>query len=240
MDIIALAFDLARAVEAFVQRARRFFYDVMLSGHVCPRCGGRPAMIAESRCRCTACGHTFNPTVAFQRCSACGSKPKLRMTRYECRACGRDVPSRFVFDGLVFDSEYFRQRMAESRQRKQQRREEVRAMLAETRSEVLEVPAGDLQSVPGLVEALDGLVGGPEASALLPLAKGFDLKRYETHLQAHIGPIETCFDEIPPLEDDARRDRIWRFVAIVFMAHAGLIEVWQEGQEILVMQHGHD
>ena len=48
------------------------------------------------------------------------------------------------------------------------------------------------------------------------------------------------FDEIPPLEDDARRDRIWRFVAIVFMAHAGAIEIWQEGEAIMVMQHVHD
>ena len=161
MDIIALAFQLARAVEAYVERVRAFFHEVMLSGYACPVCGGALAMTAGSRCRCTSCGDAFDPTLAFQRCSACGGRPRLRISRYQCRGCGRDVLSRFVFDGVVFDREYFRQRMAESRQRKQERREEVRALLAETRSEALDAPAADLHAVPGLIEALNGLVGGP-------------------------------------------------------------------------------
>ena len=68
IDIIKLAFDLATAVQAFIAHARRFCYEVMLSGFACERCGGALAMIAESRCRCSACGHVFDPTVAFQRC----------------------------------------------------------------------------------------------------------------------------------------------------------------------------
>jgi hypothetical protein len=73
-------------------------------------------------------------------------------------------------------------------------------------------------------------------SAWLPLATGFDLSRYETHLEAHIGPIEMSFDDLPPLEEDARLDRIWRFIAIIFMAHAGLIEITRDAGAIMVMR----
>ena len=179
---------------------------------------------------------TFDPTVAFQRCSSCGGSPRLRVCRYQCRRCGADVLSRFVFDGHPFDREYFRQRMAESRERKREQRERACEMVVKSRSEVVAPPAADLESVPGLADALDGLVGAPEMVAWLPLATGFDLSRYQTHLEAHIGPIEVYFDDLPPLDDNARLDRIWRFVAIIFLAHACLIEVWQDGSDVMVMQ----
>ena len=240
MDIVALAFELAGLVEALVARARRFCYEVALSRHPCPRCAGRLEMIAESRCRCLSCNDVFDPTAAFQRCDRCGGTPRLSICRYRCSGCGRGVASRFVFDGLVFDREYFRRRMAESRQRKAERHQGLRELLIEVRSETVVAPAADLEAIPGLSDALDGLVLGPEVAALVPLCRGFDLKRYEAHLEAHIGPIEMCFDEIPPLDEDARMDRIWRFVAVVFMAHAGRIEICQDGQEILVMQRDID
>ena len=231
-----MAFELTRAVEALMKHTRRFYYEVMLWGHTCPQCGGRPVMLAEGQCRCTACGHAFDPTLAFQQCAACDGRPRLRRSRYQCSQCGAEVLSRFLFDGIVFDREYFRKRMAESRERKQQQREAASTVVAATRSEAVEPPMVDLESVPGLVKALDGLSVGPEIMAWLPLCQGFDLERYERHLQAHIGAIELCFDDIPPLEEDARKDRIWRFVAIVFMAHEGAIDVWQEGETIMVMK----
>jgi len=66
------------------------------------------------------------------------------------------------------------------------------------------------------------------------------LHRYETHVWTHIGPIEVCFDQIPRLEKDVRKDRIWRFVAIIFMAHAGLIEICQQGETLWLSQTGTD
>ena len=30
---------------------------------------------------------------------------------------------------------------------------------------------------------------------------------------------------------------IWRFIAVIFLAHAGVLDVMQHGQEILVMKH---
>jgi len=40
-DMIQLAFSMADAVERLCNRARQFFYHVMLSGHTYPKCGGR-------------------------------------------------------------------------------------------------------------------------------------------------------------------------------------------------------
>lgn len=233
-DIIVRAFDLAKAVEALVRHARNYFFAVMLAGYACPTCEGPVAMVGEGRCRCTACGDTFDPTEAFQQCPNCGGRPRLRICRYRCRRCGRDVRSRFLHDARVFDREYFRQRMAESRERKRERRERVRIMLAGTRSQTVEPGMADLESVPGLVEALNGLVGGNEPAPWAPLAAGFDLNRYQTHLEAHIGSMEISFDKIPSIENDVRLDRVWRFIAIIFMAHAGLLKVRQEGPEIIL------
>ena len=235
-----MAFHLTDVVSAFVQRARRLYYAVMLMGHACPDCDGALVMVGESRCRCRACGRTLDPTVAFQRCSACGGRPVLRIRRYQCSRCREDVPSRFVFQGLVFDAEYFRERMAEFRKRKQAERERLQERVVEDRSNVLDPPVADLESVPGLVDALNNLSLGPELCAWVPLQNGFDLGRYQRHLLAHVGLIQVCFEDLPPLEDNYRLDRIWRFVALIFMDHAGLIQIYQEGRTIWVKQHETD
>jgi len=82
-------------------------------------------------------------------------------------------------------------------------------------------------------------IGAAEALTWQPEA-GFDLKRYQSHVEAHIRDLPVGLDEIPSLTEDARRDLIWRFVAIIFMAHAGLVDVWQEGSTIWVMRHEAD
>lgn len=232
-----LAFELARAVEALVEHTRRFCYEVMLSAYACPTCGASLEMIGESRCRCRGCSHEFDPTVQFQRCPACEGRVRLRICRYLCRDCGADVPSRFVFDGVVFDCEYFRHKMAESRERQRQERVERQEQVVEHRSSPAAPPPMDLASVPGLLEALNGLTAIPDLAAWVPLIQGFDLKRYQTHLEAHLGAFETRFDDLPPLEKDARLDRIWRFITVIFMAHAGLIEISQHGQTILIIKN---
>ena len=144
MNIIAIAFDMAKAVEIFVQKARRFFYSVMLFSHRCPECSGILVMHTEGRCRCVSCGKELDPTVAFQRCSECGGIPMLRLRRYQCKKCGSDIQSRFLFDGLAFDADYFKQKMIESRQRKAEQRERVRQILTESRSSDLPLGAVDL------------------------------------------------------------------------------------------------
>ncbi len=237
MDIIKQAFRLMEMVMGFAGRAKQFYYAIVLLGHRCPKCNGGLVMVAEGLCKCRSCGHKFDPTITFQRCGVCGGTLEFRLRRYRCKQCGTDIASRFLFDGLTFNKEYFRERMAESRQRKKQQRERVRRMLAESRSEALSLPAAELSSVPGLQDALNSLtVDLADLIRWVP-QEGFDLKRYESHIQAHIRDFPISLDEIPPFGEDARKDRIWRFIAIIFLAHFGLIDIWQDGQEIMVMKH---
>jgi len=240
IDIIGLAFSLSERVAEWTQRARYFFYAVVLCGYACPDCGGAVLMVREGVCRCERCEKDSDPTMLFQQCAACGGQPVLSIRRYHCQQCGADVPSRFLFDGLAFDALYFKAKMSESRQRRQDLRERVREMLATSRSRDLVLPPADLAALPGLFDALNGLTGGLEPIPLWLPRDGFDLARYERRLQAHIGPIAIRFDDLPRLSENIRQDRIWRFIAILFLASAGAIELWQEGQTIWVMKHETD
>ena len=239
-QIIERALGLAQAVAGFVSRARQFFHAVMLYGHRCPSCGGSLQMEQERRCRCRCCGDIFDPTAAFQRCPACGGSARLRIRRYECVTCNTEIVSRFLFDGRVFDAAYFRQKMVEHRQRKRELRSRVRQMLSGTRSNAIAVPPAELAGVPGLLEALNSLTAGAEAALTSGIERRFDLHRYQKHIQAHLRPFPTALDDLPPLSENRRLDRIWRFIAIIFLAHAGLASVWQEGENILVKQREAD
>lgn len=239
-QIIQLAFRLTDTVAALKERVRWFYYAVLLMGHSCPRCNAGLIMVHEGQCQCQACDYRFDPTAAFQRCSACGGQPVLRVRRYQCQHCGADIQSRFLFGGFAFDAAYFRERMAEHRRRKAEQRDRVRLMLSETRSEALSSEAADLAVIPGLAEALNSLTTTVwDAESWRP-GEGFDLRRYQSHIQAHLRPFPLSLAEIPPLSEHARKDRIWRFIAILFLAHTGIVEIWQEGQDIMVRQRETD
>ena len=139
-----------------------------------------------------------------------------------------------------FDAEYFRQRMEEHRQRTAGRLERVREMLAVSRSPTLATGPVDLDSAPGLLDALNALLGGTPTALPIVTRSRFDLKAYQAHVHANLGPIARDFDEIPALRSDDRLDRVWRFIAIIFLAHDGRVEVVQEGTEIMVMQRETD
>jgi hypothetical protein len=239
-DIVGMSFSLAERVTRWAEQARRFFYAVMLWDHLCPDCGGDLAMVKDGQCQCEKCGRTFDPTVEFQRCMACGGQTKLSIRRYRCRQCGADVPSRFLFEGLVFDAEYYRQRMIESRQRREELREQVRKMLANSRSLPIGPVEADLGQIPGLIEALNRLTKDLPVRDWPQPRREFDLARYEAHLQAQVGPIAVAFDQLPPLTEDSRQDRIWRFIALLFLDQAQAVDLWQEGPIILVKQHDPD
>jgi hypothetical protein len=237
MNIITLAFDMAKAVEVFMGKARKFFYSVMVCGHRCPKCNGQLIMASEGKCQCVSCKKKFDPTVAFQRCSECGGVPVIKVRRYECKDCDSDIQSKFLFDGLAFDADYFKQKMVESRQRKTEQRERVRQMLAESRSADLPLGAVDLAAIPGLLDALNNLTAGLDNSFAIESRDEFDLKRYEKHIQSHIQDFPISLLEIPPLSENLKKDLIWRFIAVIFLTHAGIIDIRQKGQDIMVIKH---
>ena len=234
MNIIKLAFGMSAAVEKFLTKAKRFYYLVMLFGFRCPKCNGSLAMIAEGRCRCNKCSYEFDPTVVFQRCLKCGGTAILRVRRYQCKDCGEEITSRFLFDGLIFNAEYFKVKMAESRQHRKEQKERVKKMLAECRSDTLPLQATDLDSVPGLADALNGLTAGLTESFEIESRDEFNLKHYENHIQAHIEDFPINLMDIPPLSENTRKDRIWRFIAVIFLAHTRIVDIWQDGQDIMV------
>ena len=237
MNIITVAFDMYATVERFVTKAQRFYYLVMLFGCRCPKCEASLSMVAEGVCRCSSCGYEFDPTVEFQRCSTCGGIPVLRVRRYQCRKCGSDIISTFLFKGVVFNAGYFRQRMAESRQRKKEQKQRVQEMLTQCRSEPLTLDAPDLNSVPGLIDALNSLTTGIEVSIPTELKGKFDLNRYQIHIKSYLDAGPVNLREIQPLTEDLRLDLIWRFIAAIFLDHAGMINVYQQGQSIWVMKN---
>jgi DNA-directed RNA polymerase subunit RPC12/RpoP len=232
-----MARRIAAGVARYAAMARAFFYAVVLSGYRCAQCGGELGMAGEGNCSCTACGWSLDPTATFQRCAGCGGELELRIRRYRCKTCGADVASRFLFDGLVFDAEYFRQKMAEHRVRKRDLRQRVAKTLAQSRSPCLELSAADFSTVPDLAGALDRLHMDLAEFAPWLARKGFDLERCEKHVEQHLKDFPMALDDIPAIGEDRRRSRIWLFIAAVFMAHASLIDLWQEGQAVMLVRH---
>ncbi|MEJ2285976.1 MAG: hypothetical protein P8X85_20565, partial [Desulfobacterales bacterium] len=117
-----------------------------------------------------------------------------------------------------------------------EQRERVREMLAESRSAILPLGAVDLAAVPGLIDTLNSLTAGLDIAFEKDSRDEFDLKCYETHIKAHIRDFSVSLRDIPPLSENLRKDLIWRFIAVIFLAHAGIIDVHQQQEEILVIK----
>ena len=236
LDIISQGQRIAEAVNRFRERVRAYYYQALLCGRICPHCSRRLKMVSEGRCRCLAHAHRFDPTVVFQACSACGGKARLRIRRYKCSRCHAEIVSRFLFDGLIFDSGYFRHKMADHRQRRREKRERIRQLLEASRSSPIVPGVAELSSVPGLLDALNALTERASESDSFEPRNTFDLRRYQSHIRAHLAPIGVAVEEVPLLNEDARLDRIWRFSAAIFLAHTGVLELRQEGQTITLYE----
>jgi hypothetical protein len=181
--LVGAMLDVQGWMAGFKERVKAYYFDVVLSPHQCPVCGGRLKMTAQSTCSCS-CGRTFDPTLEFQRSGCCGARLDRKTFHYACSKCHEVVPSRFIFDERVFDSAYFREMMRESRARVRQRKEEIGRLLMEARSgtlPLLEEP--NLESIHGLSEDLDLFVqqGSEDVPALLKM-----MERFRSSLRARV------------------------------------------------------
>ena len=225
------------AIAAFKENVRALFYLAVLLDHVCPACGGNVRMTREGRCGCERCRRTLDPTVIFQRCPRCDGTLRLNIRRYECRQCGFDVVSRYLFDGLVFDAEYFRRKMAEHREREARRYDELRELPLMNRSGAIDLGGYDLNEMPGLVDALDALVNAHIDHPSPEMRPHFDLRKYQAHLLSCLDENQTSFDDVPVLTENRRQDRIGLFIAMIFLLQTGRVFAFQEKDNILLTLH---
>ena len=225
-------------VSSFKELARAYYFEVVLSLYRCPDCNGKLRMVGVSECSCP-CGKTLDPTITFQQSRCCNARLVRKTFHYACSKCHAIVPSRFLFDERLFDKAYFREMIQEARARERRKKEELKAILAGSRSDtliLLEEPC--LDSIPGLTEALNGLIGAETSGFQNFLSRsGFSLEDYRNHLLSVIGNGSRLFSDISPLIEDCRRDKIWRFVTLIFMRQDREVLLTQYGSDILVERY---
>ena len=227
----------------FKERARAYYFEVVLSPYSCPACGGPLRMTGRSECSCSR-GHTLDPTVAFQRSHCCGAKLVRKTFHYACSGCQKTVPSRFLFNEKMFDKAYFREMMRESRARAEKKREEIRRLLAESRSGTLSLTEEPrLESIPGLVQALDEFIqteSGEACTVSFDTEDCFRMDDYREHLLSTLGWSGIRFSDIPPLIENDHQDRVRRFITLVYMQHnPPEVELTQYASDLLVQRVYH-
>jgi hypothetical protein len=126
--------------------------------------------------------------------------------------------------------------MRESRARAKTKREEVRRLLAGSRSGPLlftEEPL--LESIHGLTEALNDFIGAKIIGGYEFAPKsGFRMNDYRNHILSILGLGSRLFSDIAPIIDDSRRDKVWRFITLIFMTQDREVALTQYGADILV------
>jgi hypothetical protein len=145
----------------------------------------------------------------------------------------------FLFDGVVYDADYFRRRMAESRQRRaDQRRAESEHQSARAWQRTPPVNGFqiDLEQSSGLIEALNQLIGGAPPESVAWVREAFDLAAYERHVLAELHEDDhRSLLKMPGLRGRSDRiERIRLFIACLFLEHAGRVVLDQRPNTIWV------
>ena len=221
-------------VSSFKELARTYYFEVVLSLYRCPDCDGRLKMVGVSECSCS-CGKILDPTLSFQQSSCCNASLVRKTSHYACSKCHEIVPSRFLFDERLFDKAYFREMMQEARARKRRKKEELKVLLAGSKSDallLLEEP--NLDGVQGLTDALNRFIGIRLDPCDFSSASRFRMNDYRNHILSVLGVGARLFSDMPSLLEDRRRDRIWRFVTLIFMQQDGEVSLTQYGADVLV------
>jgi len=226
-------------VDAFKGHAKAFYFEVVLSVHPCPKCRGKLNMTGISTCQCSGCGYAFDPTVEFQQSPCCGSSLLHKTYHYACSRCHRIVHSRFIFDEKIFDKKYFRKMMKESRNRAKKKRDEMKKLLAELRSDVLILnEAPDLKPIPGLLDDLNDFIHHAKdiSGYNFDIENNFSMDDYRDHILSMLTWDSMLFSNITPIVDDRRRDRVRRFITLVFMQNDQEVELTQDAHDIWVQK----
>jgi len=213
-------------------KAKELFYEVMLFQKECPSCGNTDlVMTQDSHCHCRHCQAELDPTMQFQTCPDCDHALILKVYHYWCPSCRHAVRSLFSFDERVFNKEYFREMMRESRQRKKEEIEKMRHLLLEARSPPYSSDAEPVLDNPAQFEQdLEQFIAPLPASQTkeTPIRPFFDLHSYRQHLLDRVQGCVVQFEGVSALVQDARLDRVYRFITAVFLDHEGLLDIEQQ------------
>ena len=68
----------------------------------------------------------------------------------------------------------------------------------------------------------------------------YDYSAYRRHLLSGLGWSPALFSEIHPYSADARRDRIWRFMTLLFMDQAREVDLCQHGSDLMIRRLHHE
>ena len=228
-----------RQVDDFRDKARNFYFDVILSTVKCPKCQGLLHMCGQSQCQCE-CGLILDPTLEFQFSPCCGVRLCRKTFHYACSLCGKTAASRFIFTERVFDANYFKESMRTYRERKQRKREEIRQLLAASRSDRLELmDMPNLDTIPGLVTELDEFIKAHAKTPqdfLIDFDDTFDIAKYRNHILTSLSWNPVVFSGIAPLTDNRRMDRAWRFITLIFMQSDQEVEIVQGENDLLIQR----
>jgi len=225
------------AISKYKDEIQKYYFDVLLNRYRCPRCNNRFNLIAPSKVSCT-CGHSFDPTVEFQRCPDCNGRLARKTYHYACVSCSKIVASKFLFDERVFDNEYFQEKMRMYRKRREREKAKLINFLQASRSEtlILSQPM-DINCMPSFEDDLNKLIGVNQDIDEYKFERAeFVFSDYRSHLLRLLND-EILFDSIEPLDSDERKDKIFRFIALIFMEQDREIWLSQQNDGILVRKH---
>jgi len=233
-DLLSRIEVVENVIESYRVSVRIFYFSVLLSKFRCPQCQGQFQVVGPSSALC-GCGAAFDPTVTFQKSGCCGAILVKRQSHYACNVCGEVVPSIFLFDEIIFDSEYFREKMRLSREQRRREQAETRAILRAERSGTLSTfDEVDLEAIPGLVADLDGLVGARSIEERpQDWERNPSIEDYRRHI-VNLLDAEIVFSSISPLFPEERRDKVYRFISLIFMEQDREVRLSQYGEDILV------
>ena len=72
------------------------------------------------------------------------------------------------------------------------------------------------------------------------IESGFDLDEYRRNIMSLLSWNPVNFSDLKPMIDNLRRDRVRRFVTLVFMEHQKEVELDQDGDEIWIRKVYHE
>ena len=233
-DLLSRMAVVENVIGSYRTSVRSFYFGVLLSKFRCPQCQGQFQVVGPSSAQCN-CGAVFDPTIVFQKSGCCGALLVKRQCHYSCGVCGDVVPSIFLFDEVVFDSEYFREKMRLSREQRRREQAETRAILRAERSGGLSIfDEVDLNALPGLLTDLDCLIGARSIEERQQdWERNLSIEDYRRHI-ANLLDAEIVFSSISPLLPEERRDKVYRFISLIFMEQDREVRLSQYGEDILV------